>query len=274
MEVTVAKHAGFCFGVKRAVRIALDAAKSKRVYTLGPLIHNPPMVEEMRKKGAIPLSNLKDLDKGSVIIPSHGISPQVLKRIESRVEEIIDATCPFVKSAREEAIKLDRECEQLIIVGDREHPEIKGILPFLRDTVLVVRKASEIPDKSFSSCGIIAQTTMSESIFKHVVSRILSCSREVKIINTICDATRKRQSSTLELLRNVEVMIVVGGHNSANTRRLLEVCRRRKKPAYQVEDDTELRDEWFRNCQKVGVTAGASTPSWMIERILQKISSF
>jgi (E)-4-hydroxy-3-methyl-but-2-enyl pyrophosphate reductase len=269
MKVIVAENAGFCFGVKRAVKIALDAAKNGKVYTLGALIHNPPMVDKMRKRGVIALDDFKGLDNARVIIPSHGISPLVLRKIKPK--EIIDATCPFVKKARDEAVKLSKHCKQLIIVGDKKHPEIRGILPFLKSNVIVVRDASELPDKPFGSCGIIAQTTMSETIFKQVVLQVSKRSKSVKTINTICDATRKRQTSTLKLLKNVDVVIVVGGHNSANSRRLLELCIRNKKLAFQVENETELKKEWFENCQKVGITAGASTPPWMIKKIKEKI---
>ncbi len=137
----------------------------------------------------------------------------------------------------------------------------------------MVKDASEVPDKLFDSCGIIAQTTMSETIFQEVALKVSSRSKSLKIVNTICDATRKRQSSTLKLLKDVDIMIVIGGHNSANTRRLLEVCIRNKKQAHQVEDETELKKKWFKNCKKVGITAGASTPPWMIKRIREKILS-
>ncbi len=271
MEVIVAKNAGFCFGVKRAIRIALDAAKSGKVYTLGALIHNPPMVEKMRKEGVIAANNFKLLNNKKVVIPSHGISPLVLEKIKAK--EIIDATCPFVKKARKEAVKLNALCDQLIIVGDKKHPEICGILPFLNDNIIVVKSASELPKKPFDSCGIMAQTTMSKEIFRQVVSKASNHAKKLKVINTICDATRKRQSSTLKLLKNIDIMIVIGGHNSANTRRLLELCIRNKKRSYQVEEEKELKKEWFKNCQKVGITAGASTPPWMIKRIKDKIKN-
>ena len=269
MKIIVAENAGFCFGVKRAIKIALNAAKDGKVYTLGALIHNPPMVEKMRKEGIIAAKNFKALNDKRVIIPSHGISPLVFKKIKAK--EVIDATCPFVKKARKEAIKLSRMCDQLIVVGDGKHPEIRGILPFLNKEVIVVKDTSELPNKSFSSCGIIAQTTMSKDIFQQVVSKVSKRSKKVKIINTICNATRKRQQSTLKLLKNVDMMIVIGGHNSANTCRLLELCVKNKKRAHQVEDETELKKTWFKNCGKVGITAGASTPSWMIKRIKSKI---
>ncbi len=271
MKVIVAENAGFCFGVKRAVKIALDASKRGKVYTLGALIHNPPMVQQMRKKGVIAVNDFEGLDNERVIIPSHGISPLVLKKIKPKI--IIDATCPFVKNAREEAVKLSKGCDQLIIVGDKKHPEIRGILPFLKSNVIVVKDASEVPNKSFGYCGIIAQTTMSETIFQEVALKVSNRSKSLKIVNTICDATRKRQSSTLKLLKNVDVMIVIGGHNSANTCRLLELCLRNKKLAFQIEDETELKKKWFKNCKKVGITAGASTPPWMIKRIREKILS-
>ncbi|MBU0533863.1 MAG: 4-hydroxy-3-methylbut-2-enyl diphosphate reductase [Candidatus Omnitrophica bacterium] len=274
MKIIVAKNSGFCFGVKRAVKIALDAAKNGQVYTLGALIHNPPMVQKMGKKGIVVIDDFKKIDNEIVIIPSHGISPEVLKKIKPRVKKIIDATCPFVKKARDEAIKLSRMYEQLIIVGDKKHPEIRGILPFLQGNVIVVKDKSELQNKSIGSCGIIAQTTMSENIFQQVVLKASKRSNEIKVINTICDATRKRQTSTLKLLKDVDIMIIIGGHNSANTRQLLELCIKNKKRAYQVEDEDELKKEWFKNFQKVGITAGASTPPWMIKKIREKIQSF
>jgi len=280
MKVIVAKNAGFCFGVKRAIKIALDAAKDGKVYTLGALIHNPPMVEKMRKKGVIAVNNFRLLNSkrvsdptGSltrrVIIPSHGISPEVLKKI--KVKEIIDATCPFVKKARNEAIKLSETCGQLIVVGDKKHPEIRGILPFLKGNIIVVKDAAEVPNKTFGLCGIMAQTTMSKDIFQKVVSKAKKKSKKLTVINTICDATRKRQLSTLKLLKSIDIIIVIGGHNSANTKRLLELCLKNKKRAYQIENEKELKKEWFKDCERVGITAGASTPPWMIKRIKDKI---
>ncbi len=274
MKIIVAKNAGFCFGVKRAVKIALDTAKNGQVYTLGALIHNPPMVRKMGNKGIVVIEDFEKIDNEIVIIPSHGISPEVLKKIKPRVKKIIDATCPFVKKAREEAIKLSQSYKQLIIVGDKKHPEIRGILPFLQGNVIVVKDKSELQNKSIGSCGVIAQTTMSENIFQQVVSKASKYSEEIKVINTICDATRKRQESTLKLLKDVDIMIIIGGHNSANTRQLLELCIKNKKRAYQVETEDELKKEWFKNYKKVGITAGASTPPWMIKRIRKKIQSF
>jgi len=267
MEVIIAENAGFCFGVQRAVNIALDSAKQSKVYTLGPLIHNPPMVEEMRKRGVIPLGKDSSVAGKRIIIPSHGISPEILAKVKNQAEDIIDASCPYVIKAQQEARKLEKQGYELVIIGDKNHPEIKGILGSLKKLPLVVKDVSQIPDKRFSKVGIIAQTTMDENTFRRIVKEISRRAKETKEINTICSATSERQKATLNLLNKVEVILVVGGYNSANTGRLVQICREEGKPCYQVERAEEIRAEWFKGKSKVGITAGASTPEWIIKDI-------
>lgn len=271
MEVLIAKKAGFCFGVQRAVTIALDSAKQGEVYTLGPLIHNPPMVEEMRKKGVIPLENDTQLEGKTVIIPSHGIAPEVLSKVKRGAKDIIDASCPYVIKARREAVMLEEQGYELVIIGDKEHPEIKGILGSLKKLPLVIKDELQIPNKKFSRVGVTAQTTMDRSTFKHVVGEIALRAKETKVINTICTATSERQRSTLNLLNKVEVMLVVGGYNSANTGKLVHICREKGKPCYQVERAEEIKRDWFEGKRKVGITAGASTPEWIIKDIAEQL---
>ena len=273
LQVLVVKKAGFCFGVRRAIKIASDAAKKSksRVYTLGPLIHNPQVVEDLARKGVdvakgIPLSG------GTVIIRSHGIHPEILDRIKAKSISIVDATCPFVKKAQQKAALLQREGYQVIVVGEKNHPEVQGIVGYAKGKAVVINQNGHFPDLSeFKKIGVVAQTTYNFDAFCKLACRLLRSAKEVKIFNTICNVTADAQRSTLGLARRVDLMIVVGGHNSANTSRLTELCREAGRRTYHIETKKELKESWFRKASKVGITAGTSTPDWIIKEVVQKI---
>jgi (E)-4-hydroxy-3-methyl-but-2-enyl pyrophosphate reductase len=277
MKIYVVKHAGFCFGVKRAIKLAFDAVKRKegKVYTLGPIIHNPQVVDDLQKKGVHVVKGLKKIKKGTIIIRSHGVHPQMLKQLKGKSVEVVDATCPFVRKAQEKAKLLHEQGYQVVVVGEADHPEVQGIVGYAGDKALVInynRIRSHLGH--FKKLGVIAQTTLGIDAFKKVIGRLIEVSEELKVCNTICHATARAQKATLKLAKKVDLMIVVGGHNSANTSRLAKLCKKLGTTTHHVETDKELRSAWFKNKNSVGITAGTSTPDWLIKEVVERIKSF
>jgi len=269
MEVRLAKEAGFCFGVTRAVEIARNTAQEKnQVYSLGPLIHNPQVVEKLARAGIKETENMADIPAGStVIVPAHGVGPEVMVKLDKLKVCVVDATCPFVRRAQNLAHYLGRRT-QVVIVGDQKHPEVIGIIGYAGEQALIV----EGPDQAelldtFPEVAVLAQTTQPLSNFQSVIDVLRSKTDSVKVFNTICDATGMRQQAALELARQVGAMVVAGGKTSANTRRLAELSRESGAPTYHVETARDLKAEWFKNVEVAGLTAGASTPDWIIEEV-------
>lgn len=274
MKIYLAQNAGFCFGVERALRIAYETAKNSRapIYTLGPLIHNPQVVEQLQKEGIIPLENLDGINEGILIIRSHGLPPSVIEHAKRKGLKIVDATCPFVKQAQENAKKLREEGYQVVVLGEREHPEVEGILDFAGKNAVCIINRNNIKDLSLSNrIGVVAQTTQSVKVLSRIVSELVKITREVRVFNTVCTSTQLRQEAALKLTREVDCMIIVGGKNSANTKRLATLVKEKGVPAYHIETEKELEKDWFSGVSKVGVTGGASTPDWMIQRVKKGI---
>lgn len=277
MKIYVMKEAGFCFGVKRAIRLAFDAIKYKngKAYTLGPLIHNPQVVEDLRKKGVQVAKNLGRIKQGTLIIRSHGVHPETLKRIKKRKLRVVDATCPFVKKAQRMAKLLCDEGYQVVVVGEADHPEVQGIIGYANDSALVInhnRIKPEIPH--FEKLGVVAQTTLNIDAFKQVISTLVEKADELKVCNTICHATAHAQKATLKLASRVDLMIVVGGRNSANTTRLANLCKKIGTSTRHIETAEELQKGWFKGKSSVGVTAGTSTPDWLIHEVVEIIRQY
>ncbi len=267
MKIVVAENAGFCYGVMRAIRMADDALKRhRRIYSLGPIIHNPQVVEEYEKKGLIVVDRLEKFD-APVLIRSHGVPPQLYKQLKENGVEYIDATCPFVKEAQDYARGLYQEGYTVVIFGDKDHPEVKAHMGYADYKAIVVNTPQEARSVVAQRIGVISQTTQSVERFASVVGELSKNAKELKVYNTICDATEKRQRSAKKLAGESDVMIVIGGKNSANTRKLYEICRRYSPRAYHIETEKEIDPRWFEGAKQVGITAGASTPSYMIERI-------
>ena len=275
MRIIRAENAGFCFGVKRAMKLAFAAAanNSKPIYSLGPLIHNPQQVESLEERGVYVVSAPDSLGSGdTLIIRSHGTSPMLLEEARVRGLIIVDATCPFVVKAQRLAQHLTGEGYQVIVVGEGDHPEVVGIMGFAGEEALVVEKASDVCDLPVKSrAGVIAQTTQSLGNFREVVGALLEKCEELKIFNTICHATTHRQETALDIARRAELMIVIGGHNSANTSRLASLCVQSGILTYHIETVNELEASWLEGIKTVGVTAGASTPEWIIEDVVGKL---
>jgi 4-hydroxy-3-methylbut-2-enyl diphosphate reductase len=276
MEIYVADKAGFCFGVKRAINTAFDAAASAGVYCLGPLIHNPQEVERLSRAGVRTVEDFSNLRAGdSLIIRSHGVPPRVLAAAREKGLHIIDLTCPFVGKAQRDAESLKKEGYQVVVVGEQKHPEVQSILGYAGENAVVVEKSEDIAGLQFQNrVGIVAQTTQAYGNFSEIVLRLLRLSKELKVFNTICNSTKERQDAARVLARQVDIMLVLGGRNSANTGRLVSVCKEEGKPTYHLEVAEEILPDWLKGVQKVGITAGASTPDWILESVLKKLQEY
>jgi len=274
MKILLAQSAGFCFGVKRATQMAFEAAeKYPRLSSLGPIIHSPQLVKKLEEEGVEVVREVKDLPQSPVIIRSHGVTRGEFDGIIGRGLEIVDATCPFVKKAQEYAALLSKEGYVVIIVGEEEHPEVQGIVSYARDgEVFVVadrEQAESLP--RMNKVGVVAQTTQSLENLHQIVEICLRKSKELRVFNTICDATSLRQEEARTIAGKADAMVVIGGFNSANTNRLAKICRDIQPQTHHVETADEIEPSWFKNVDVVGVTAGASTPRWIIEKVLERL---
>jgi 4-hydroxy-3-methylbut-2-enyl diphosphate reductase len=273
MEIMTAKTAGFCFGVKRAIDIAFKIASEKRkgIYTLGPIIHNPQVVDKLKEKGIIPIENIKAKKNiRALIIRTHGIPLKLSKEISLKGYEIIDATCPFVKKAQYYAKLLSEEGYQVIILGEKNHPEVKSLMSYVIDNAIVIDGKTSLP-KLRSRVGIVVQTTQPLDVLKKVLSEAIVHAKEIKVYNTICNSTALRLKETENMANKVDVMFVVGGKNSANTTQLTKLCKSLSVPTHHIETSSEIRKDWIEKAKKVGITAGASTPKWIIKEVEKRI---
>lgn len=275
MKVVVARHAGVCYGVERALKLADEAAASDdAVVSLGPLIHNPQAVSALHSKGVTVASSLDEVAAGTVIIRTHGVDPAVIVAAEAKGLKVVDATCPFVRAAHTCAADLAASGYGVVIVGESDHPEVEGILAHARGDALIVQHASDLPDMlPGRRIGVVVQTTQPPAVLQEVVAALLPRVSELRACNTICSATAKRQESVAELADEVDVIVVVGGHNSGNTQRLTEISQARNPRTHQVETADELDECWFQGAAIVGVTAGASTPDEQIRGVIDAIEA-
>jgi len=273
MKVVLAKQAGFCFGVKRATQMAFEAAgKDQKTYTLGPIIHSPQVVGKLENLGIHVLHSLDGIESGTIIIRSHGVELKEITEAQQKNLDIVDATCPFVKKAQEHVKSLSEAGYGVVVVGDADHPEVQGIVSYGGKKVFVVASGEDVKQlPKMNKIGVVAQTTQSFENLKNVVGECLMRGGEIRVYNTICDATAVRQEEAKELACHVDCMLVVGGFNSANTRRLLEVCTELQPRTYHIETAEEINPVWFEGAERVGVTAGASTPKWIIDEVMNKI---
>lgn len=276
MQVVLAESAGFCYGVKRAMDGVMQVAREsgKPIYTLGPLIHNPQVIEKLESEGVKSVHELSEIPGGSVVVmPSHGVSKPVMDQARESGLEIIDLTCPFVSKVHRLAEQLVSEGYQVVVLGDPGHTEVKGIMSRAGEGAVAVSRAEDLSSHELGKrVGVLAQTTQRPDEYRMLVAEVALRAYEVRGFNTICNATTDRQQSALELASDVDVMIIVGGRNSANTRRLAEMCSSVVR-THHIEVAGELDPKWFRETEKVGVTAGASTPDWIIEEVVKKLES-
>jgi 4-hydroxy-3-methylbut-2-enyl diphosphate reductase len=275
MKVRLAKRIGFCFGVKRAIKMAEKALDQHgRVYSLGSIIHNRQVVERLWRKGLKIAKSLDGVPKGSaVLVSSHGAPPEIFEKIKTMGLNLIDTTCPFVSNAQRVAGQMAREAYLVVIVGQRLHPEVRALVGFAGGRAIVVKDRQEASKKSIRSgrVAVISQTTQTMANYTEVVEVLVKKRpQEIRIFNTICNDTGKRQEAASALSRIVDAMVIIGGRHSANTNRLFEVCRRLNN-SYLVETDADIRPRWFRGKRTIGIASGASTPGWVIEKVIDKI---
>lgn len=276
IDIEVARYAGVCYGVERALGMAEKAADEARkpVNTLGPLIHNPLVVNDLERIGVGTASNVSEVEEGTLIIRAHGVVPSVVEDARTRGLDVLDATCPYVKKVHNAAERLVREGYQLIVVGESGHPEVEGIMGHAGDGAHVVSVPGDLDAIDLSrKVGVVVQTTQTPGVLADVVAELSKRTMDLRVINTICSATQERQDSAAELARRVDAMIVVGGKNSGNTRRLAEICTAACPKTHHIEDASEIEAAWFDGASHIGVTAGASTPASHIERALVRMRS-
>jgi (E)-4-hydroxy-3-methyl-but-2-enyl pyrophosphate reductase len=278
MKIKVAKTAGFCMGVRRAVDMVLDLQRESPpvpIITYGPLIHNPLTLKLLESRGITEVDSLEHVRGGTVVIRAHGISPAEMLELKIRSEKIVDATCPRVARVQSIIRKHARQGHYCIIVGDQDHPEVRGLIGFASSGGLAV---TEIEDKNqlvmiptTQPVCVVAQTTQEVDAFYKIVGMLKSRFDKVHVYDTICDSTRKRQSEVAKLSRQVDMIVVVGGKGSGNTRRLVKVAIAQGIPALHIETEDEVNESQFSGIDVLGVTAGASTPNWQILGVMDKL---
>lgn len=278
-EILIARSAGFCFGVKRAISIAEETTHGAAgegepgpIRSLGPIIHNPQVVRDLEGKGLRVAASVDELCGGKVIIRSHGITRADREALGGKRVTVIDATCPFVNKAQEHARALSRDGYAVIVVGDPNHPEVKSIMSYIEAGVPTITSIDDLAKvKGVRKAGIVAQTTQSFDNLMQFVSAAVRRFPEVRVYNTICNATVLRQKESTAVAARADLMIVLGGYNSANTRRLAEICREVNPNTIHVETAAEVDPSRLASVGRVGVTAGASTPQWIIEDLVARI---
>lgn len=272
MEIIVAEHAGFCFGVEKAIQAAEKAARREPVFSLGPLLHNKQETARLKKLGIIEKDEL--MEKGAVLIRTHGVGPQTYELLEKQGSKIIDVTCPHVKKAQKVAREAAEQGYQVFILGDHQHVEVQGIVAWTENKAIVINSLEELKKiKLKDKVALLAQTTEKETNFNELVAYLQTQPLDLKILPTICSATRIRQKAAVKLAKQVDLMIVIGGRHSSNTKKLKEVCQK-YVTTYQVEQADELQPKWFQNKFKIGVTAGASTPDWIIKEVIEQMEEY
>ena len=275
MQVKIARTAGFCWGVRRTVDKVMEVANDRdSVVTLGPVIHNPQAVERMREKGVGTIATISEAGDGTtVVVRTHGALKAELEAARERGIEVVDGTCPYVKYPQAMAKQLSAEGYHLVIVGDANHAEIKGVVSYAQGPCTVVRPGDPLPNIEAKKVAVIAQTTCIGADFERMVGALAILHREVRAVNTICSDTDERQDDARQLASEVDAVVVVGGRNSANTRHLAEICRGIQPRTWHVETGDEIQPEWFAGCRSVGVSAGASTPDWVVEGVAERLAS-
>jgi 4-hydroxy-3-methylbut-2-enyl diphosphate reductase len=281
MEIILAKEMGFCFGVRRAVDMMEDATDERgHLVSLGTVVHNPQVVAQLKERGLDIIANLEDVSDSPVAITAHGVSEATVRQLEATGVPVVDTTCPIVTRAQQWAKRLTEEGFAVVVFGDPNHKETRGVLGWAEGNAYAcptIDDIASLPDGLPTRIGVLSQTTETETHFAEFV-RVLLEQRmdrisELRVINTLCNATTSQQAAAQELAHQVDVMIVIGGRESANTRHLAEVAREEGVTAYQVESADEIQPEWLDGCEKAGVTAGASTPDSAIDAVVARLEA-
>jgi 4-hydroxy-3-methylbut-2-enyl diphosphate reductase len=274
MELIVDEGAGFCFGVERAIVMTEKVARetADRVYTIGPLIHNPQVIEELKQEGVEVVGEDAKVAGAVSILRTHGVSPAVEQRLRAESKQTIDATCPYVKKSHQYAQLLNDEGYHILIVGDRNHPEIKGVLGYAGERVTVVNtpeEADHLPH--YPKLGVIIQTTYPIEKVQKILAKLVGRITELRVFNTICDYTSDRQMAAAHIARKVQLMYVIGGRNSANTNKLVDICRQQGATTRLIEVAEEIDERDLESVERVGITAGASTPEVRISSVVRRL---
>lgn len=270
MKVEKAKHSGFCFGVKRAVESTLNTPGE--VKTLGPLIHNPQFIADLESKGIKAVDSVDDIDKGTLIIRTHGVPDSVIEKAKEKSINVVDLTCPFVKKVHDVAKKAEQEGRKVLVFGNKDHPEVKGIIGNLKNFKVLNKDSYLLEEDLSGKLTLVSQTTRDIKEFEEITKKIKEINKDLEVENTICSATRERQQSAIDLAKNLDIIIVIGSKISSNTIRLNEICQKYCDTKH-VENAEELRNEWFIGKKTVGVTAGASTPDSIIDQVVERIEN-
>jgi len=276
MEIKVAKNAGYCFGVKRAIEMVEETLKKyegNRVYSLGEIIHNPQVVERLKRRGLIVVRDIEDVEENStVIISAHGRSEEDIARLKKKGCKIVNATCPYVRLPQSIIKKMSSEGYLVILLGDREHPEVKGLVSFAKgENIRVVNTNEDFSGLEADKVAVLAQTTQNREDFNRLINSLLGRFTEIRVFDTICDATKIRQEEAIKLAQEVDLMIVIGGRNSANTKRLYELSTRYCKRVLHIETEKEIDRSIIADAERIGITAGASTPDDIIKAVVERI---
>ncbi|WP_430886468.1 4-hydroxy-3-methylbut-2-enyl diphosphate reductase [Fusibacter sp. JL216-2] len=273
MKIEVATHAGFCYGVERAINITKEANESEnKIYTYGPLIHNAQVVEKLEAEGIRAVDNINHANDGKLIVRSHGASESVFIEADEKKIDIIDATCPFVKKIQDKVRDYYDNGYGIIIIGDKKHPEVIGINGWCKNSAMIVNSLEDAKNiKDNGPTCMVVQTTFRYEIYEEILKVAQAKIKDLVAFNTICAATSKRQTAALDLARRVDAMIVIGGKHSSNTVKLAQICEQVCKKTYHIQTYLDLRVTELEKCDSIGITAGASTPNWIIDEIINKL---
>lgn len=276
MKIIVDENCGLCYGVKRALNLARKTRcqKQGRVFTLGDIIHNPKVVADLKSQGVEPLETLDNVREGTIIIRSHGISPETYEILARRKIEIVDATCPIVKKIQRLVESLAKGERDIVLVGNKRHPEIRALIGYSQNKGIIVENESQVKRMPYKrKRAVLAQSTQDLFLFKKIVAALVEKTEQLQVYNTICLSTQTRQKSTSELASQVDTLFIVGGKNSSNTNKLYQISKRILANTYFVENAEEIKPEMFTGTKKIGISGGASTPPEAIEEVINKIKN-
>ncbi len=276
MEIIIAKNSGLCYGVKRALNIARETRQKKTgdVYTLGDLIHNPQVIADLNRQGIQSVTSLDEFDQGWVIIRSHGVSPEIYGQLEKKNIKIVDATCPIVKKIQRLVEMLAKQKREIIIVGNKEHPEIQGLIGYSQGRGIIIEnedRVRQLPRRK--KRAVLAQSTQDLYLFEKIVAALIEKTEELEVFNTICHSTQTRQKATSELASCVDTLFIVGGKNSSNTNKLFQISKRILPNTHFIEGANQINHEMLKGSKKIGLSGGASTPPEAIQEAVDKIKT-
>ncbi|MFC1809504.1 4-hydroxy-3-methylbut-2-enyl diphosphate reductase [Candidatus Omnitrophota bacterium] len=272
MKVEVAEHSGFCFGVKNTIKKIEDTLSSNHgnVYSIGLPVHNSQLTDKLKEHGLIIVSTVDEIEDGCIIVRAHGLPPDDMQKLSEKGIQIIDATCPFVRKAQNIAHELTQEGYTVILCGEENHPEVKAIAGFLQGDYYICTSVNDLAEIELKGkVAVLSQTTQSPVVFHAIATELTNYNiQELRIFNTLCESVERRKAFTIDIARRVDVMFVVGGKMSSNTKRLFEVASSHNKNTYHIETSEEIKEDWLKGNTTVGISAGASTPDWIIQEVV------